>query len=235
VATKTSPKKPAAPELNRAALVDRALLIADVESLEAVTIRRLALDFSVTPMALYWHFKNKDELLAAMGDAFYAELDLTALGDAELSWHERLRAVLELLVSALRRHPGSASLAMPRIMACRPGLELTERTLQLLRDAGFSAQASADIARTALQTALMLVFGMPGGESTVAEDEREAVLAVKRAAVAGLPPEEFPRLVESVDALTSCEDDDAYFGFGVQLFVAGVVAQHGQQQVTARV
>ena len=41
------------------------------EGLEAVTIRRVALEFGVTPMALYWHVQNKDELLAAMGRSFF--------------------------------------------------------------------------------------------------------------------------------------------------------------------
>jgi len=34
-----------------------------------VTIRRVAQEFGVTPMALYWHVSNKDELLAAMAIA----------------------------------------------------------------------------------------------------------------------------------------------------------------------
>ncbi|MFL5761300.1 MAG: TetR/AcrR family transcriptional regulator [Thermomicrobiales bacterium] len=41
----------------------RALAIADSEGLQAVTIRRVAKELGVTPMALYWHFKDKNELL----------------------------------------------------------------------------------------------------------------------------------------------------------------------------
>src|SRR5580704_14285830 len=65
--TKTATKS----ELSRLAIVDRALEIADAEGRDAITIRRLAQDFGVTPMALYWHVANKDELLAAMGDRFF--------------------------------------------------------------------------------------------------------------------------------------------------------------------
>ncbi len=60
-------------ELSREAIVDRAIAIADVEGLEAVSIRRLGQQFGVTPMALYWHVQNKDELLAAMGDRIFAD------------------------------------------------------------------------------------------------------------------------------------------------------------------
>src|SRR5215469_5319588 len=49
--------------LSRAAVVERALALSDADGLEAVTIRRLATELGVSPMALYWHFRTKDELL----------------------------------------------------------------------------------------------------------------------------------------------------------------------------
>ena len=65
-------------DLSRAAIVERALTVMDTEGPDAVTIRRIAQEFGVTPMALYWHVANKDELLAAMGDALLADVDATA-------------------------------------------------------------------------------------------------------------------------------------------------------------
>ena len=44
-------------------VVEGALALAEAEGLGAVTIRRLAKELGVTPMALYWHFRSKDELL----------------------------------------------------------------------------------------------------------------------------------------------------------------------------
>src|SRR5947209_8137162 len=96
-------------DLSRTAIVERALEIADAESLDAVTIRRLGQEFGVTPMALYWHVKNKDELLDAMGDRLYESMEYDAGPDAP--WSEQLRAVVRALVEALRRHPGSRELA----------------------------------------------------------------------------------------------------------------------------
>src|SRR4051794_9568578 len=57
-----------AERLTKAAVADRALQIGDAEGVEAITVRRLATDLGVTPMALYWHFKNKDELLLGLVD-----------------------------------------------------------------------------------------------------------------------------------------------------------------------
>ena len=211
-------------ELSQDAIVERALAIADAEGLDAVTVRRIAQDFGVTPMALYWHVRNKDELLAAMGDSFYTGIwPAVASGGA---WERQLRGVVQGLVDALRVHPASATLAMPRALACDEGRILAEHTLDLLRNAGFSVTEAADIARTALQTAIMLVTQQAGEEPQVAADQRDAVLAAKRAALHVLPAAQFPRLLEAADALTDCADEGAYFDFGIDLFVSGVRALH---------
>jgi TetR/AcrR family transcriptional regulator, tetracycline repressor protein len=206
-------------DLTRDAIVDRALAIADVEGSDAITIRRLANEFGVTPMALYWHVKNKDELLAAMGDRFYEELPAL---DESGSWSDRLRAVMNALVESLRNHPGSAHLAAHRVLSNEAGQQLTEMTLGMLRSGGFSVTQASDVARSALQSAVMLVTQMAGAEVAVAADERDAVLRAKRAAITALPAERFPNLLACADALTGCEDEDEYYDFGVDLFMAGV-------------
>ena len=90
-------------ELTRDGIVDRAVAIADADGLDAVSIRRVAQEFGVTPMALYWHVQNKDELLAAMGDRLYADLDLPH--DPSRPWDERLHELMVAVVAGLRRHP----------------------------------------------------------------------------------------------------------------------------------
>jgi TetR/AcrR family tetracycline transcriptional repressor len=210
-------------DLSRAAIVDRALLLADEIGLEAITVRRLAQEFDVTAMALYWHVKNKDELLAAMGDWFFEELpDFPSRG----TWSERLRAVIDALVGSLRRHPESAALAAPRVLSCDPGRELAERTLGMLREAGFSIAEATDIARTAMQTAIMLVTEMAGAEPGIAIEHKDEVRAQKRRALAALPPDRFPNLIACAAAFTECEDEDAYYAFGLDLFVSGVQRLH---------
>ena len=212
------PSRSSKGDLSRAAIVERALTVMDVEGPDAVTIRRIAQEFGVTPMALYWHVANKDELLAAMGDAL---LDGLTPAVTSGSWSGRLRGVIEALVVALRRHPAAAELVLPRILVHPDGLALTESTLALLQEAGFTVAQSADLARTGLQTAIMLVSQMPGAETQAAEQQREQLLAQKRSHLDGLPADEFPHVREASFALTDCADVDGYYGFGIDLFVAG--------------
>jgi AcrR family transcriptional regulator len=208
-------------ELSRAAIVERALSVMDIDGPDAVTIRRLAQEFGVTPMALYWHVANKDELLAAMGDALLAGV----VPPPETgSWSAQLRAVIEALVAAMAPHPAAARLLLPRILVTEPGLRITEHTLALLENAGFSREQAADLARMGLQLAMMLVSQRPGAESETARDEREALLAGKRAYIESLPGDRYAHVQAAAAALTDCDDESAYYGFGIDLYVEGAQA-----------
>jgi TetR/AcrR family tetracycline transcriptional repressor len=218
-------------DLSRQAIVERALDLADAETLEAVTIRRLGQDFGVTPMALYWHVKNKDELLDAMGDALFDGLDaeIRATADTDASWDAQLAAVVRALVGVLRRHPGSRELAYRRILACPAGLQLTERTLKALRQAGFSRRQTADIATHALQTAVMLVSAEPGAEPGYSAQETAGRLAAKRAGLEQLPADDYPYLREMAPDMLGCDDPDAFYDFNIDLFLDGARATLARQ------
>jgi TetR/AcrR family tetracycline transcriptional repressor len=209
--------------LSRDAVIERAMDLADAEGLDAVTIRRLAQQFGVTPMALYWHVKNKDELLDAMGDRLFASVVLDV--DVDVEWDEQLRAVIEAFVAAFRAHPTCLDLVYRRILASPRGQHLTEYTLGLLRRAGFSRRETADIATHALQTALMLVGAEPGAEPGVSAEEQSAKRDAKRAGLAVLPADQFPYIHEMADEMLQCDDIDAYYAFGADVFVAGARAR----------
>lgn len=208
-------------ELSRDAIVERAFAVTDEEGPDALTIRRLATEFGVTPMALYWHVRNKDELLGAMGDAFFADI---ALPDSSGSWDQQLEAIVTALVNSLRRHPAMAELAYERVLACTNGIELTEYCLRMLVEAGFTEQEAADLARTALHTAVSLTRFLPGAENEVARVEREDQLRRKQAAISALPVERYPMTVGAMKVLTECQNDDAYFRFGIDHYVLGARA-----------
>ena len=113
-------------------VVDSALAIADDEGPAAVTFRRLAGQHEVTPMALYRHFKDKDDLLAALGDRLLADVVLPEPTDER--WDKQLHKVLTAFVTALRGHPRLADLTLVRILASEPGLAMAERTMELLTE-----------------------------------------------------------------------------------------------------
>jgi len=122
--------------LQRDRIVQHALELADEEGLDAVSFRRLAADFGVTPMALYRHVADRDDLLAAMSDLVLAEIAVPEQADHD-DWVRALRDVLRSGVTAYTRHPAARRLSYTGRWS--PGsLALTERLVRLLTDAGFN-------------------------------------------------------------------------------------------------
>lgn len=203
-------------------VVESALAVADDDGIEAITIRRLARELGVSPMALYWHFRNKDELLDAVAARIFEEVDLSV--EAPASWQEQLRTLLGSIVSVLRAHPSASILLTTRTVSSEDGLRATEAVLDVLRRGGFSPSEATQIARHALSAVTNLVTGEPG---VVARDETGKATDTRRSArrfLESLPPERYPRLVEAATPLSEGVDPDAYFAFGLDLLLAGIEA-----------
>jgi AcrR family transcriptional regulator len=205
--------------LTRAAVVDRALALADASGLDALTIRKLATELGVTPMALYWHFRGKDELLEGLAERVWSEIDTSV--DAALPWPDQLRALLTSLISVLRAHPAAPQLLMDSVNPSEARLNATEVALDLLISAGFSPWDASMIARTALWTGIMLVVSQPGIE-LIDNAERTELQRKKQVVLATLPPARYPRLVECAIPMTACDDPEGHYQFGVDMFMAGV-------------
>jgi len=207
--------------LTRAAVVDRALRLADADGLDALTIRKLAAELGVTPMALYWHFRSKDELLDGLAERVWAEIDTDVDGTAP--WSAQLRGLLESLLRVLRAHPAAANLLLQSEKQGESFLRATEITLEILRSAGFDPSYASEIARSTLWTGIMLVMSEPGIESLSAE-EREEVQRRKQIVFATLPAARYPRVVECAVPMTACDNPDFHYDLGVSVFIAGVEA-----------
>ncbi len=209
--------------LTRAAVVGRALALADASGLDGLTIRKLATELGVTPMALYWHFRGKDELLEGLAEQVWSEIDISV--EPAAAWPDQLRGLLESLLTVLRAHPSASELLMRKHMLTmgESMQKATEVALEILRSAGFDPADASAIAMSALWTGIMLVMSEPGAES-LDDDERTEAQRKKQVTLATLPPAKFPRLVECAIPMTNCDDPEWHYEFGVDMFMAGVTA-----------
>ena len=206
--------------LSKEVVVERGLALADAEGLEALTIRRLATELGVTPMALYWHFRNKKELLAALSDQVWRELDTDI--DPAAPWYAQMRSLLESLLHVLRSHPSGTQLILAGEKQSDAALVANETALDVLRRGGFDPEQAAEIARSALWTGLMLVMS-EGFKPGFTDAERVEKQRLARVRLALLPPDRFPRLVEAAEPMSICEPN-YHYKLGVDLFIAGVRA-----------
>jgi AcrR family transcriptional regulator len=215
------------PRLSRDAILDRALAVADAEGIDAVSVRRLARDLGVTPMALYWHVDDKNALLHALGDRLLGGLDLTV--DERMPWPEQLRAFVVSFTAVLRAHPSAAMLigSLPTVASAN-ALGATEVALDILRRAGFSPEEAAHITTQIVRTTTSMVIAeldvIPAtGEPACTEEFLRS-----------LPPERFPRVIEAAGPLSAHEDPESFDDLVIELILAGVEAAAARRRDARR-
>ncbi|GIJ79029.1 DNA-binding transcriptional regulator, AcrR family [Micromonospora phaseoli] len=211
-----SPRPPASERLDRDEVLSTALAIADADGLDAVTLRRVAAAWNVTPMALYWHFKDKDALLDALVERILGEVDLTASGKADL------RTVMTALLRVLRAHPALAEITPIRLMRTDAGIDLAERVIALLRAEGHSPVAAAQLSIFLLNALIGLVIRQPGDPAAADPALRESLLTAKRARLKSLSPQDYPHLTETADFFLGLPDEQEYYERGLTMLLDGV-------------
>jgi TetR/AcrR family tetracycline transcriptional repressor len=222
VTSSTHPDEGERTRLTRAAVVDQALALADKSGLDSLTIRKLATELGVTPMALYWHFRGKDELLNGLAEKIWGEIDLTI--DRAAPWTEQIRRLLESLLTVLRAHPAAPELLLgSEKMNSEPARNATELTLDILRTAGFSPEDASFAARSTLWTGITLVMSEPGIES-LDDTERTELQRKKQVTLATQSSAKYPRLVECAVPMTACDNPEEHYEFGVDVFIGGLAA-----------
>ncbi len=223
--------------LTRHAIVARALQIGDAEGLEAVSVRRVATDLGVTPMALYRHVKDKQDLINAMYEAVVDGFDIKACITPSMKWTSQLRRSL-MNVIALHQRPVALPLAIAYTGDGSPSIwRLYDDSLDILLKAGFARRDAVVLNRlvTSLVAGYFTLFRqtppLEADQLLLARKQFELVLL-------SLPRTGYPNLVASARELV-----DAQFSQPqdlvkqiVDLMVAGVEAtlQHKMAQATAR-
>jgi TetR/AcrR family transcriptional regulator, tetracycline repressor protein len=225
MAPTTAAEGPDRPRLSKSTVVGRALELADRDGVDSLTIRRLATELGVTPMALYWHFRSKEDLLAGLSDQIWSEVDLDL--DRSAPWPDQLRAMMKSLVEVMRAHPSGAQLILMNEKEGEGPMRAAEIALGLLRDVGFDPEQASEITRAGMWTALSLVMSEPGFEpdvkASLTDEERIEHQRRKQVKIALLPADKYPRLVECAVPFTTV-NPEFHYRFGIDLFIAGVEA-----------
>ncbi|MEU8547080.1 GntR family transcriptional regulator [Streptomyces roseoverticillatus] len=101
--------------LTRDHIVRTAVALADVHGAAALSMRALAAELGVPPMALYRYVPGKGDLVALMADAAFAERGLS--GRAPAGWRGRLEAAARHQWALYRRHPWLPGTGLPAAAA----------------------------------------------------------------------------------------------------------------------
>lgn len=125
--------------LDRESVVRAALRLLDRVGLEGLTVRKLAAELGVRAPALYWHFKNKDELLDEMATSVFIDaVRDPAWPGPDLSWAEWAERLGKRLREMLLRYRDGARIFSGRYLADPSLYEVMETALHKFTEAGFS-------------------------------------------------------------------------------------------------
>ncbi|WP_214316954.1 TetR/AcrR family transcriptional regulator [Nonomuraea sediminis] len=198
--SKRGPKRSADPR----AVIEAALDLVDGGGLAALTMRALAAKVGLTPGALYTYFPDRAAIVAALVDRLLAEADTAALQDANRSWEQRLTDFALGLRRVLLEHPGAVPAVLAGPFTGPVALEVGERMLEALAEAGLDP----DEAARASYTVMIYVLGAIALEAAeidpaapaASEDER---VAARRAAFAELDTGAYPLTHRAADTIAS--------------------------------
>jgi AcrR family transcriptional regulator len=111
MATRIEETAPAREPLTRERILQAAVALSDESGVESLSMRRLAQELGVVPMALYKHVAGKEELLDGMIDVVVAEIDPPIEG---ADWKTTMRERILSARRALLRHPWASSVLESR-------------------------------------------------------------------------------------------------------------------------
>lgn len=207
--------------ITRDDVITAALRIATDQGLDAVSMRSVAAELSVTPMTLYARVDGKDDLLNGLVEALMVGIELPG---TELPWDERLRRLAAAARATGTRHPEALVLLLQRPVAAPSGHRFTEALFATLRQAGLDDQRVLQFEQ--LFSTWLLGFGA----SEVGGRFDEGSTPVERR-LAALPPDDFPEHHRLADALRR-RDWDVEFTRSLEALITAIrnaAAEPGQR------
>ena len=124
-----------------------ALSVLDELGLPDLTMRRLGSVLNVQPSALYWHFANKQTLLAAVSDSILDQMRITP---ATTDWRADLYSVARALRDALLAYRDGAEVVSSTLALGLGGDRAEASLIGAISHGGFDGRTSAAAARAVL-------------------------------------------------------------------------------------
>jgi len=174
--------------LDRDRIVRAAITQADAGGLEALSMRTLAEGLGVAPMALYRHVANKDDLVDAMIDAVFLEVELPT---TSTDWATAMRRRAFSLRDALARHRWAVGLMESRANPGPANLRHHDAMLGTLRAAGFDIEGSGH----AYSLMDSYIYGFALTKMNLPFESTAEISEVATGMLAPFSPDDYPNLV----------------------------------------
>ncbi len=217
MATRALPKTRPPHRLSRERVLRTAIRRADQGGLEALSMRTLAEELEVAPMALYRHVASKDDLIDAMIDVIFSEIGLPSGG---ADWKTAMRQRAVSLRDVLARHRWAIGLMESRRSPGPANLRHHDAVIGRLRAAGFDVGMAAH-AYSLLDS---YIYGFALTKMNLPFETAEQVADVAQSMLEPFPVNEYPNLVEflSEHVMQPGYDYGDEFAYGLELILDGL-------------
>jgi AcrR family transcriptional regulator len=188
MATRTFTRAEPRNRLTRERVLAAAIVHADAGGLEALTMRKLADELGVAPMALYRHVANKDDLIDGMVDIVFGQIDLPANG---ADWRTAMRDRATSVYGALLRHRWAIGLMESRVNPGPANLRHHDAVIGSLRSAGFDMERVA----TAYSVLDSYIYGYALTKMNLPFDDTSDIADLAQEMLEPFPVGEYPNLM----------------------------------------
>ncbi|MBP2471375.1 AcrR family transcriptional regulator [Crossiella equi] len=204
--------------LDRMTVVRTALEVLNEVGLEALTLRRIATRLDVQAPALYWHFKNKQELVDEMATrVLVAATDGPDADWSGLDWREVARRLGHGLRQALLAHRDGARMVAGTHLTDTGMYTAMERALTVFTEAGFTLAEAATAFSTVYHFTIGFVIEEQAVQPMPGERDPSYDLAARTARMDG---ERTPLSIQAGPELFT--DFDRRYTAGLDLIIRGL-------------
>ncbi|WP_245677095.1 TetR/AcrR family transcriptional regulator C-terminal domain-containing protein [Nocardia acidivorans] len=207
-------------KLDGKAIAVAALDLLDETGLDGLTMRKVAAALNVQAPALYWHVKNKRELLDAMAQHIF----VTAVAGLEGPrrdeiWQDWLIQLAARLRRSMLRYRDGARVAAGTFISDESMWRTVELTLRTLEDAGLDRTAAERVFPILLHYTTGFVIeeqartGAEYGENPYTADHLGTAV----------DPARYPRTARMVTGFAAADNDREY-EHGLRVILAGITA-----------
>jgi len=224
---RTSRKSASRTPLTRQAIVDAAMRVLDAEGVDGLSMRRVGEELGAGAASIYWHVRNKDELLQLVFERVISEIELPVPDPSR--WQEQLSKLAVQIRAVLNRHRDVARLTLGRVPTGPSLAVFTEWVFTLLKPVGIPDRVIAYLGDLfGLYAGSFAYEESLGAEAVSGPDlSPEQFFSMLRTYIAELPEDRFPHTRRTVDLLFSDDREDRYM-FGVDLMIRGLASYAGQ-------
>lgn len=201
--------------------MDAALAVLEREGMDGLSMRKVGEELGTGAASLYWHVRNKEELLQLVFERVTEELDLPAPDPSR--WQEQCKELARQMLEVMRRHRDVARISLGRIPSGPSVARFSEWLFELLQPVGIPDRVIAYlgdvmglyIGAYAFEESLGVVS--PTGQ----EMPPEEIIGMLREYMLSLPADRFPRTLAAVDVMFDGTPQER-FEFALDLIVRGL-------------